>query len=847
MKILTVNIAVSNKPQFIDDNIEILKSIELIEKVNLNITEFEEAKYLAFKKLLDNTESKYAVFYDEENILDVKLIKYLVNILEGCNDQVLVQELSEIENATKDRYPTGGMLKHNLYFNRYVFKTDVLKNITVSEKEYPYFEEKILLVSMREIEEICLLKGIKLMTTMPLEKDVNSYAKQYDSEWYIPFFERFLLPYMESHQLTASEQRMILYFIMIRFYLNLGSRDKQVLQGDEVGYFFSLLNKAVRKLEDQYIIEVKNRGMLPKFFPYLVLKAKYEDVPFTISKDGKDLVYKMNGLGYERNCVTSRIQAINYESEKLIVDAQIIADYCLKDVEGSFAVQLNGKNVKYIKTERYNIGKAFGKSIYRYYPFQFEIPVTEFKNKNDIQFKILVNKKWIKIPIEFDKLASRLTRSRWSYYKFADKVLTFSNEKLYVSKASAMNTLICELGGMLKTVRTESDKKMALKLVGLRIIYWLTKRQYSGKTIWIFYDKIYKAGDNAEYLFRYCMEHHPEAECYYILNKDANEYKRLKSDYGKHIVVFESLKNKLAVLNAECIFATHASVFGFCGFDKNHREHLKNLLTADVVCIQHGLTIQNIAQYQNRVVDNTKKYFCASKYEIDNLRRPVYGYHDDQLCLTGIPRFDGLINQDKKQVLIAPTWRRNIVITGNKMGTVKEYNPDFKYTQYFKIYNSLINDKRIIETAKLYGYKLIFLIHPTLSSQIEDYDVNEYVSIIPAVSDVSYEKMLTESSLMITDYSGIQFDFAYMKKPVLYYQPKELPPQYTEGVYQYETMAFGPIIDEYEGIVEALCDSIKSGCIMKEKYVKRVDDFFAYTDHSNCKRIMDEIIKWREK
>ena len=180
------------------------------------------------------------------------------------------------------------------------------------------------------------------------------------------------------------------------------------------------------------------------------------------------------------------------------------------------------------------------------------------------------------------------------------------------------------------------------------------------------------------------------------------------------------------------------------------------------------------------------------------------------------------------------------------MGTAKSYNPDFKHTKYFEIYNSLINDKRLLTTAKKYGYSIVFLIHPTLSSQVEDYDTNEYLSIIPAVSDVSYEKMLTESSLMLTDYSGIQFDFAYMKKPILYYQPKELPPQYTEGVYQYDTMGFGPIIDEYEEIIRALCKMIENGCKMEKKYISRVEDFFEYTDHSNCKRIMEEMLG-REK
>lgn len=51
-----------------------------------------------------------------------------------------------------------------------------------------------------------------------------------------------------------------------------------------------------------------------------------------------------------------------------------------------------------------------------------------------------------------------------------------------------------------------------------------------------------------------------------------------------------------------------------------------------------------------------------------------------------------------------------------------------------------------------------------MSAQLEDFDRNDYVELIPATGDMSYEKILTESSLMVTDYSGVQFDFAYQRQ-----------------------------------------------------------------------------------
>ena len=40
-----------------------------------------------------------------------------------------------------------------------------------------------------------------------------------------------------------------------------------------------------------------------------------------------------------------------------------------------------------------------------------------------------------------------------------------------------------------------------------------------------------------------------------------------------------------------------------------------------------------------------------------------------------------------------------------------------------------------------------------------------------------------------------------------------------------------------EGYVDALCDYMKNGCAMEERYSDRVGRFFRYTDDRNCERI----------
>ena len=159
----------------------------------------------------------------------------------------------------------------------------------------------------------------------------------------------------------------------------------------------------------------------------------------------------------------------------------------------------------------------------------------------------------------------------------------------------------------------------------------------------------------------------------------------------------------------------------------------------------------------------------------------------------------------------------------------------------------MINDPRLIEAAKKYGYRIKYVLHPIVSAQVNDFDKNDYVDIIPAVGDMSYETMFRESSLMVTDFSGIQFDFAYMRKPLVYLHHKDIPQHYEEGTFFYDTMAFGEIAHDNDELIDLLCEYMASGCKMKEEYVRRADDFFYYNDHNNCKRIYDTMIEYQEK
>ena len=101
-----------------------------------------------------------------------------------------------------------------------------------------------------------------------------------------------------------------------------------------------------------------------------------------------------------------------------------------------------------------------------------------------------------------------------------------------------------------------------------------------------------------------------------------------------------------------------------------------------------------------------------------------------------------------------------------------------------------------------------------------------------------------QSALLITDYSSVAFDFAYMQKPLLYYQfdiEKVHAAHYQEGYFNYENDGFGKVCKTEETLVNEISNIIDSNFMLKEKYKVRTKNFFTLYDNHNCERNFNAI------
>ena len=117
---------------------------------------------------------------------------------------------------------------------------------------------------------------------------------------------------------------------------------------------------------------------------------------------------------------------------------------------------------------------------------------------------------------------------------------------------------------------------------------------------------------------------------------------------------------------------------------------------------------------------------------------------------------------------------------------------------------------------------------------------NDYVKI--DYEKTKFQTLFNNGSLLITDYSSVAFDFAYLYKPVIYYQyGEDYHFNLEESYFDYETMGMGEVCKDEDELVDIIIYYIENQCKIKDKYSKRIDDFFLFNDKNNCKRVHEAI------
>lgn len=366
----------------------------------------------------------------------------------------------------------------------------------------------------------------------------------------------------------------------------------------------------------------------------------------------------------------------------------------------------------------------------------------------------------------------------------------------------------------------------AIELIKYIFLYPIAMIRYKKRTIFIFSERGTDARDNGYYMYRYFRQVHPELESYYIITKDSADFKKVEP-FG-NVIEHGTLQHYFLFIAAKYKISTH--IMGYSpniGFYTRMADILR--LKGCRVFLQHGV-IKDYLPYVCRENAKMDLFICGAKPEYDYVLQN-FGHPSNVVKYTGLARYDGLYDYKvKKQILIMPTWRGNLLT-----------ERDFLKSEYYKKWQGIITNQILINRLEQCNTKLVFYVHYEMQKYIKHFETNSDFVVLAKFEEYDVQTLLKESALLVTDYSSVYFDFAYMKKPVVFYHFDEN--HYDKGYFDYEQMGFGDICNKEERVVLSILRYFDNEFQMETYYQKRAEAFFPLHDNKNCERIYDRIME----
>lgn len=382
-----------------------------------------------------------------------------------------------------------------------------------------------------------------------------------------------------------------------------------------------------------------------------------------------------------------------------------------------------------------------------------------------------------------------------------------------------------------------------------RVYRWLSQLPSFAnrfRDAWLLMDRDTQADDNAEHLYRYIGLNQRQINAWFVLREESHDWARLKRD-GFRLLAYGSLAHKMALINAKHVISSHADDYVINFLPKRN---YRDLMRWNYTFLQHGVTKDDLSEWLNR--KPIRHFITAARVEYESVCMGESGYKftPREVALTGFPRHDRLMSLDslsesRKRILIMPTWRQSIVggIVGK--GNERARNQEFRETEYYKYWRGLLSDSRLHDLVRDHDMDLVFFPHANLSPYLEDFRF-EGVTVLGHRDVNSIQDLFISAAMLITDYSSVAFEMAYLKRPIVYYQFDEdlvfggghLT---QKGYFDYRRHGFGPVCVDREALLEAVNSVLIDGVRASAPYAQRMDDFFACRDGRCCERVFNLI------
>ncbi|MDE6947677.1 MAG: CDP-glycerol:glycerophosphate glycerophosphotransferase [Anaeroplasmataceae bacterium] len=672
--------------------------------------------------------------------------------------------------------------------------------------------------------------------------------------YYIPCMKRFIMHILKTAQekkgyIPQFVQYTCMYDLQWRLNRNV-MVEPNVLTEDETKEYKELLLLALQHIDNNIILEQKNLG---NNYKIAIVSLKENN------KDKIELVKYPNDLKLCIEDITSAC-ASSYsmvlEFADILKDEVIVEGYirCFSELDSvevifkssdpeivaEYSAELFDRNEKQTlcMDEVITAAKGFRFRISRNdLPEEVRLCLCLRYAENDIVCKNII----------FGKFFPISTKLKNTYYYQEGMILSHSGTCLKLCSNVDRKSIHRHEKLFQREILSKKNKMLRRGWIA-RNIYHVLKR-FKKKEIWLISDRLTKADDNGEAFFTYMntigkQEH---IETYFVLDKNSEDYERIRG-IG-NVISFHSTKHKILSLLCDKIISSQGEDYVFNRFYdlsylyKDIQHHQK------FVFLQHGVIKDDLSRWLTKANKNISIFVTTTRMEYQSILDCAYYYDENQVKCTGLPRYDYLCDnsQDKKIITFMPTWRS--YLTGNidvKTDT-RTLKNGFENSSYCQMYRQVFSSPRLRDAAVKNHYEIQLMLHPAMPREcIEYFDCAETVKILDVTT--RYRSLFADSKLIVTDYSSTVFDFAYLGKPVLYYQPDANEffsgaHSYDKGYFDYERDGFGEVEYTAELLVERIIEYMENDCRLKDVYRDRIEKTFPYNDKNNCRRLYEEIVK----
>jgi len=358
------------------------------------------------------------------------------------------------------------------------------------------------------------------------------------------------------------------------------------------------------------------------------------------------------------------------------------------------------------------------------------------------------------------------------------------------------------------------------------------RRSRAWDDLWLIAERDNEASDSGYQLYRYILEHHPRVNVRYVLDSASPEYAAMP--YKGNVVQPGSLRHYLCDILSTKSLSTY--LYGaspgryFCLL------FLPLMRRKTIVCLQHGVTKDSVPHaglFHGRIVISSpteKAFYLQSGYR-----------HPAGFLPVGLARFDALVDdsarRERATILVMPTFRSWLEPNHGVA--------DFEASQFFRAWNGFLSDERLREVLERRNLSLIFCLHWKFRPYARYFTpAAPWIEIAdPRTSRLRHLKR--QCAALITDYSSVFVDFAYLGKPSAFYQfdaDRFFSDHHAGGVHPYP---FGDYADGPADLVALIDGWAASGFALGPARRAELDQFFYHRDRCNAQRNFDVIAALR--